>query len=98
IRTVFLACKHPQLRLDYLFLLHSLGIEARNVDKDNKIKIETEKDIRKFAKIIGFIKGVKISDHSKFWRRYEKQQVLEMMVSSYDNPSRFYNLPKPHLK
>lgn len=98
IRTVFLSCAHPRLRSDYIFLLRVLDIKARNVSRDNKIKIETEKDIRKFHKLIGFVKGVKITNHSKFWRGYEKQDVLELMVSSYHNPSKIYNLPKFHLR
>ena len=94
IRTVFLACHHPKLREDYMFLLKFLGINARNVPQDGKIKIENEKDIRKFAKIVGFVKGVKVTSHSKFWKDYEKQDVLKLMISSYKNPSSIYNLSK----
>jgi len=94
IRTVFLACHHPKLREDYIYLLKFLGIKTRNVPQDGKIKIENEKDIRKFAKIIGFVKGVKVTSHSKFWKDYEKQEVLSLMISSYKNPSSIYNLSK----
>lgn len=98
IRTVFLSCAHPRLRADYMYLLKRLGIDARDVPDDGKIKMETEKSIRKFHKLIGFVKGVKITNHSKFWKGHEKQYVLELMISSYDNPSRIYNLPKFHLR
>jgi len=94
IRTIFLSCSHPGLREDYLVLLKSLGIQARNVLGDGKIKIEKERDIRQFAKKIGFVKGVKVTGNSKFWKGYEKQQVLNLMISSYENPSCFYNLSK----
>lgn len=98
IRTVFLACAHPRLRADYMFLLKSLGIEAREVVGDRKIKLETGDSIKKFHRMVGFVKGVKSSSHSKFWVGYAKQDVLELMIASYDNPSRIYNLPKFHLR
>ena len=94
IRTVFLTCHHAKLREDYMFLLQSLGIQARNVSKDGKIKIEDKNNIRKFWKLVGFVKGVKITKHSKFWKDYGKQDLLDLMISSYGNPSRIYNLVK----
>jgi hypothetical protein len=98
IRTVFFTCHHPMLRADYMYLLKTLGIEGRDVPEDGKIKIETEDNIRKFHKLIGFIDGVEISNHSKYWSGYSKQYVLELMISSYNNPSKIYNLPKFHLR
>lgn len=94
IRTVFLACHHTQLREDYMSLLRSLGIRARNVMADGKIKIEDERNIRKFQELIGFVEGVGVTKHSKFWREYEKQNLLDLMITSYVNPSRIYNLSK----
>ena len=93
IRTVFLACAHPTLRDDYHSLLRALGIEARNVANDEKIKIEDKVGIEKFYKVIGFIKGVKPTKHSKFWQEYDKQEVLSLMVTSYNNPEKFYYSP-----
>lgn len=93
IRTVFLACAHPKLRADYLTLLKDLGIRAREVSTDGKIKIETEENIRKFKKSVGFVSGALITLHSKYWNGYEKNQVLKYMVASYANPSKFYLLP-----
>lgn len=98
IRTVFLSCIHPKLRADYMVLLKTLGIEIRVVPKDGKIKIETESGIRKFNELIGFIEEVEISNHSKYWSGWSKQNVLKLIVSSYDNPSEIYNLPKFHLR
>jgi len=94
IRTVFLACHHTQLREDYMSLLQFLGIQARNVIADGKIKIEDEKNIRKFQEFIGFVDGVRVTKHSKFWREYKKQNLLDLMIISYENPSRIYNLSK----
>ena len=94
IRTVFLACAHPALRKDYLKLLNSLGIQAREIEADGKIKIENSKDINLFAEKIGFIPGVQVTGHSKYWHGWEKNKVLEHMISSYGNPSSIYNLPQ----
>ena len=94
IRTVFLACAHPKLRADYLVLLKDLGIRAREVSADGKIKIESEQEIRKFGKSVGFVSGALITLHSKYWNGYEKNQVLKYMVASYANPSKYYQLSK----
>lgn len=59
IRTVFLSCHHPKLRKDYLTLLRFLGIRARDVPQDGKIKIEDENNIRKFKKLVGFARVVR---------------------------------------
>lgn len=98
IRTVFLSCSHPKLRSDYVTLLKFLGIRVRNVSGDNKIKIETRENIEKFYQRIGFLDGVEVTHHSKFWRGYTKQHLLELLVSSYLNPSSIYQLPQFHLR
>lgn len=94
IRGVYLACAHPQLRSEYCKLLRALGITARNVAGDGKVKIETEKDIRIFHEKIGFIDGVHITHTSKFWPSIEKQKLLEKVIQSYDVPANVYKLPQ----
>lgn len=94
IRTVFLACAHPRLRSEYRSLLGSLGIRAREVPNDQKLKIETERDIRRFARRIGFIPGVQVTDHSKFWSGVAKSRVLDLVLESYGAPATIYNLPR----
>lgn len=98
IRTVFLCCKHPQLRKDYLCLLTILGIKARELPKDGRIEIETENDIKRFSQLVGFVEGTRITQHSKFWNGQEKQKILRRMVASYGNPASIYNLPQFHLR
>lgn len=98
IRTVFLACAHAQLRRDYINILSHLGIKAREVAEDGKIKLERKSEIDKFYKKIGFVKGVKATDDSLYWRGIEKQKILEILITSYKNPSAVYNLPKFHLR
>ncbi len=94
IRSVFLACKHPQLQKDYLRLLKILGIRARLLLKDNKLRIEKREDLQKFYEKVGFIKGVKITQHSAYWQGWEKNQVLSLALSSYGNNAKIYNLPQ----
>ena len=94
IRGVYLACAHPQLRSEYCKTLRALGITARNVAGDGKLKIETEKDIRSFHQKIGFIDGVQITHTSKFWPSIEKQKLLEKVIQSYDVPAKVYKLPQ----
>lgn len=98
IRTIFLSCAHLKLRDDYLKLLAELGIGARNVPGDNKIKMETESGIRKFAEKVGFFDEVEVTNHSKHWRGYTKNQVLELLVRSYGDAQYIYALPQFHLR
>lgn len=94
IRGVYLACAHPILRNQYCELLRRLGITARNVAQDGKIKIETEKDIRLFYRYVGFLKGVRITHTSKFWPDIEKQELLKKVIQSYKSPRAVYLLPQ----
>lgn len=94
IRGVYLACAHPTLRRDYQMLLKALGIKSRNVTGDGKIKIETEKDIRMFYTLVGFVKGVHITHTSRFWPNVEKQTLLERLIQSYERPRDVYELPQ----
>lgn len=94
-RNVFLSCKHPQLQKDYLKLLKVLDINAKLLEKDNKLRIERREDLLKFYNKVGFIKGVKITQHSAYWQGWEKNKVLELSLTSYDgNNSKIYNLPQ----
>lgn len=94
IRTVFLACSHPRLRRDYFKLLQSLGIRAREVAGDGKLKIETERDVRLFQQKIGFIPGVRVTGNPTFWNGFEKNAVLTLVIKSYGQPKSIYQLPK----
>lgn len=94
VRTVFLSCVHPTLRRDYLSLLAYLGVSARDLSKDGKIRIESRNEIMKFYCSVGFLPGVEVTNDSKYWRGMEKQKLLELLITSYSNPSALYNLPK----
>ena len=94
IRNVFLSCHHPKLQHDYCDLLSSLEIKARLLLKDNKIRIERREDLQKFQEKVGFLKGVKITQHSKYWQGWEKNIVLDLALSSYGNVGSILNLPQ----
>ncbi len=93
-RNVFLACKHPQLQKDYVKLLKILGIRARLLLKDNKLRIEKREDLQKFYDKVGFIDGVQITQHSAYWQGWEKNKVLALALSSYGDNPMIYNLPQ----
>ena len=94
IRGVYLACAHPILRAQYCALLRALGIKARNVAGDGKIKIQVKEDIQLFYQRVGFLKGVHITHTSRFWPNVEKQTLLERVIQSYDSPRAVYSLPQ----
>jgi len=41
-----------------------------------------------------FIKGVKITQNSKFWQGAEKEKVLNFAINSYNNPRKIINLSR----
>ena len=94
IHNVFLSCHHPKLQRDYCNLLSYLGIKPRLLMKDNKIRIERREDLQKFQEKVGFLKGVKITQHSKYWQGWEKNVVLNLALSSYGNAKSILNLPQ----
>ena len=97
IRNVFLSCHHPILIREYYELLLSLGITSKLLLKDHKIRIERKEDIQKFQEKVGFLNGVKITQHSKYWQGWEKNTVLSYALSSYGNVKSIFNLPQFYL-
>jgi len=94
IRNAYLACKHPQLQIDYHKLLKVLGIKSKIFEKDGKILIQGRNELNKFSKKVGFLKRVKITQNSKFWQGAEKEKVLNLALNSYNNPRKIINLSK----
>ena len=91
-KNICLACHHPILRKQYLLLLKNSGIIATDVTGNNIVRIQGEKNVKKFAEKIGFIEGIKVTKHSKFWVGREKNEVMRLMLDSYDDPRKFINL------
>lgn len=86
VRKVFIAVKHPILAKQLIGLLENIGYKPYYYGQ--QIRLTRSKDIIRFQKEIGFIKGAKISGDSKYLRGYEKNQILETVVESYNNPKR----------
>lgn len=82
-RVITLACHHPVLRKQYCYLLEKLGIRAVNIEKDKVIKISRRENLERFAENVGFLDGVTVTRHSKFWIGTEKNEVLKLMIESY---------------
>lgn len=98
IRNVYLACKHPVLRKQYCKLLKKIGITGKNLIQDNLIRIQGKKDLESFANRVGFMQGVRITQHSAYWEGFEKEKVLQLLIASYGNPKAIYNLPQFRVK
>lgn len=98
IRNVYLACQHPVLIKQYFNLLKKIGVESKILWQDELIRIQGRKSLEKFVSKIGFLKGVKITQHSAYWQGFEKQKVLELAIASYGNPKVIYNLPQFRVK
>lgn len=98
IRNVYLACQHPRLIKQYYLLLKKLGIAAKILFKDELIRIQGRVNIEKFAREIGFLEGVKITQNSAYWQGIEKQKILELAITSYGDPKLIYNLPQFRVK
>lgn len=90
-KNVTLACHHPILRQQYSDLLKSIGIDSVNVESDKVVRIQGEINVKEFAKKVRFIEGIRTTRHSRHWFNRKKNEVLRLMIESYDNPSRFIN-------
>jgi len=94
IRNVYLSCHHPQLQLDYDKLLKFLDIKSKILPKDNRIIIQGREQLQKFRDKVGFLEGVKITQHSAYWQGWAKNKVLNLAVSSYGNSRKILNMPQ----
>lgn len=94
IRNVYLSCYHPQLQSEYQKLLSLLGIKAKIILKDHRILVQGRDELRKFKEKISFLNGVRITQHSAYWQGREKNEVLNLILSSYGKPKSILNLPQ----
>lgn len=82
IRRLELTCKHEQLRKDFLEILKKAGFNPR-ISKEN-ITLERKDDILNFFQNVKFIPGVKVGGDSTNWKGFEKNQILELAVKTFD--------------
>ena len=81
-RRVELTCKHPNLRKEFFEILKFIGFSPRS--SGDNITLEKKSDIIKFAKEVRFIDGVKIGRDSKNWRGFEKNQILDLAIKTFE--------------
>jgi hypothetical protein len=81
IRKVFVDSEHPSVNNYYQKLLGTLGFEVKNYE--SQIRLQTREMMQRFQKEIGFIKGVRVGNDSKFWRGKTKNFVLNELLRSY---------------
>src|SRR3989344_693260 len=74
-RTLFIACQHPMLKIQYKELLNKLGVKC-SISKD-KITITNKGNFELFRKLINFSDGVLIGYDSKHWQGIEKKELLD---------------------
>lgn|GEM_PF-1381231 len=94
IRNVYLSCHHPRLQRDYQRLLSYLGIISKVLPTDNKIIIRSKAELQRFRDKVGFLDGVRVTQHSAFWQGWEKNKVLDLAISSYGYPKLVLDLPQ----
>lgn len=94
IRNVYLACQHPTLIKQYFDLLKLIGIDSKILWRDELLRVQGKQNLEKFAQLVGFLKGVKITQNSAYWQGVEKQTVLDLAIKSYGNPQQIMNLPQ----
>jgi len=71
---VKLGCKHPLLRKQLFKWLRKLGFQP--TEEKEGIYLRKLEDIKKFAKEIRFVNGVKIGRKARFFQGIEKNQLL----------------------
>ncbi len=82
----------------YDYLLKKLGIVGKILWKDEILRIQGKNSLENFAKEVGFMEGVKITQNSAYWQGVEKQEVLKLAIKSYGNPQLVFKLPQFRVK
>lgn len=73
-----------EIRENLIKLLSSIGFSPINRESNKEVVLFKKRDIIKFSKEIGFVKGVKITQNSKYWRGFEKNDVLNLAIKSFE--------------
>ncbi len=81
--SLFIACQRAKIREELVILLKSLGFEPKSC-KIN-ITLSKKSDLEKFYTEISFVDCCTITTHSKNWKGFEKNQLLNYIVNSLRN-------------
>ncbi len=79
---VTLRSKHPVIKQQIGQLLEEFGIKP--IIDDTGVQIFKKSEIKIFSKEIGFVKCVKISTKSKIWKGFDKTQILDLTIKTFD--------------
>jgi len=96
------SCAHPILLQQWKKIFEKIGIKSFIIKSNitwSKIRglgIKELKSVRRFIEIGGFIKGVKITGKSKYYRGVSKNSLLELVLSL--NEKSFHFLPYLEIK
>lgn len=82
-KRIFLASRHPKIREQVVLLLKEIGIESKD-RKSGEVVIWKKSQIEKFHSIVGFVSGVEVTKDSKHWTGFEKSQILDLAVKTFD--------------
>lgn len=81
-RLVKFACLHPTIKEQVGLLLKKVGLEHK-VEKEG-IAIWKKQDVIKFKEKISFVNDVKVTGNSKNWEGFEKNQILNLAIKTFD--------------
>ena len=87
IRKIFVDSKHPAIRKGLNNLLSIFGFSPKIYG--NQIRLTKKRDIIAFKKIIGFLDGVYIGKDSKRFCGILKNDLVDEVIASYDDPIYF---------
>ena len=79
---VTLRSKHSVIKQQVGQLLEEFGIKP--IIDDTGVQIFKKSEIKTFSEEIGFVKCVKISKKSKMWEGFDKTQILDLTLKSFD--------------
>ena len=83
-RRLFLRCHNPNLLQEWEKIFNDCGFKVTKTK--NEIRITGKDQLKKFRNEIGFIEGVKVM-RSKNWRGIDKNQLLDLVINSFDTNS-----------
>jgi hypothetical protein len=81
-RELFVGCKHPLLRKQYVKLLKVFQIDPMNKPNKGKVLIRDLKNMKRFEEKIGFLPNVNATGDSKYWKGVEKNRMLKFAIET----------------
>ena len=80
-RMVAVVCHHPRLKQRLHEILSDLDVPHRI--KQYSLEMRSQEAISRFKERIGFVEGVTMTGNSRYWRSYQKNEVLDIIQKSY---------------